>query len=637
MHVKFSVFKMVVFPVVIIAAFAAITACDEVANAEKKQNPAQTIQVDELTLSPPSMSLFTDGGERAMTALLPEEIIDKVTVEWEVSNSDIAEIIVAGNAITVYPKAAGNAVVTVRIRPILEEFSLEGQNTEINATITVLDSFVLNNSWFLFFRGEESQQLTAVVPEAVLEVADIVWTVNTENTQSIALSGTGKTVGVEPLGLEPSGIITAKLEAKDPTGFNGNGRLAVCVVTVLEAPHITIEPVALQLGPGGTEKTVLMTAEYGPGRVDIFEPAVRWTSSDPSIIQVVENGSASLGYATTHITARAVNSGTDMATVTAALKIGQRPETTYTRPIPVANFTAPDFPIASVSLSGTPSAPIIKSDSTELITVTTTGGGQPPSDLNIEWDFSEVGVVELFDGGDPVNNSKKYARGVWQGTTAKDVTVTASSRSNPDKYASFTITVQPIDVTVSSVARSSAPVAGEQVFVAALQAEVNTVENRNILDWEYDHHELVVLTSSGERNHKAEIFMRNGAVVQNTLTVTVTALAAADNGVSKDTTVITLNPHKFNVTYNKNDVEGSTDTSSSGPHVYGSSAETLKTIASLSWAVEGMVFDGWAKTADGAVAYTDGAAVTALNGNVDAKTLNGTVVLYAKWSPAMPD
>lgn len=84
---------------------------------------------------------------------------------------------------------------------------------------------------------------------------------------------------------------------------------------------------------------------------------------------------------------------------------------------------------------------------------------------------------------------------------------------------------------------------------------------------------------------------------------------------------LALNTNTYNVVYNTNGGSGSTATST---HKYGEA----KTLTPNGFSKTGYSFAGWATSASGSVAYSNGQSVTNLTA-----TNNGTVNLYAKWTP----
>ena len=92
-------------------------------------------------------------------------------------------------------------------------------------------------------------------------------------------------------------------------------------------------------------------------------------------------------------------------------------------------------------------------------------------------------------------------------------------------------------------------------------------------------------------------------------------------GAGHTTVRLALNTNTYNVVYNANGGSGSTATST---HKYGEA----KTLTPNGFSKTGYSFAGWATSANGSVAYSNGQSVTNLTA-----TNNGTVNLYAKWTP----
>ncbi|MDR2490809.1 MAG: InlB B-repeat-containing protein [Spirochaetaceae bacterium] len=620
MKLRFSVVVRGIFILFSVCFFFA--ACDRVLDAEKSDDTK--FELGELTLSSTSMVLFVDGGEKAISVEMAENTAEVFTVDWVSDNPETAEVTWDGETAVVYPKSQGNATITAKLKPKNEAFKPDFELPEASCPITVLTEFKLDNQRLLFFNGESSQTLTALLPQAVFEVAEIKWSVETSQNNSITVSGTGASATVAAEKLEMFGIITARLEAKDAAAFNGTGRTAVCAATVLESPSIEAAPAAYMLGPSPPVlKRALYTAQYGPGRIDIYNPTVNWTSSNPNKLDFEGEGSVGLGRATTYVIAKEAGA----VELTVKLTVAER-DFLKTTQIVINQYEAPAIAVTSVKMSKKP-ATLIKTDMTELITVTAAADSGTPSDPYIEWGISELGVVEFIDDESSANNSGKYLRGVWQGEGAKQVTVTAKSRSNPDVLDFFNILVSPLVVTVSPVAGSSTSFISGQTIT--LQAVVHTADNRNVLEWTTNHAEWLTLTPGGSHNDTVQVSMKADASVTGPSSVEISASAAADYGVSSGTLVVTINPHSFSVIYNKNDGSLPAVTQTAGPFVYGDGTVNLASLETIGWTWEGRTFKGWADSADGNVAYRNEAPLTAFNSHAQAQTPDGTVTLYAKW------
>ncbi|MDR2490297.1 MAG: hypothetical protein LBD20_02730 [Spirochaetaceae bacterium] len=617
--------------IVIFAAGCLLAACAEEVKSTKKAPNQEEAALGELSVEPPSMALFVDGGEKRLTAVFSREASALAKVEWSAGDPDVAEIQVHGEIAIVVPKGAGNTTVTAKLVPRQEGVTLDMRVTEVICPITVISEFKLDNQRLLFFEGEAAQSLAAIIPESVLQVAKIVWTVEAARQGAIAITGEGRTVAVAASGLETMGIITAKLEALNEDAFNGTGRSAVCAVTSLEALSIEVPPASYMLNaPGQPERTSLITAQYGPGRIDIWQPEVVWTSAASAVARFEGTSSASLGRATTHITAASVGT----AAIEAELTVAGR-SVKGANQVQVSAYQEPAVPVIGITISPKP-ASVVKTERTALITATLSGsGGKEPSDPMVEWDVSETGVVEIIYDESSQTHAKVWLEGVWNGAAAKTVTVTARSHSNTNVSDTFLITVNPIVVTVTT-----SPAGGSTIITKggniSLSASVNvsSTGNKNIHSWTSDHPNIVSITASGPGNTNATVVVQNDAVVTAATTVQITASADADSGVTSGSIEITINPHTFKITYNKNDGTAQPATEPDVEYTYGNGSQKLRTIAALSWTKADYAFRGWTFTADNehinAELY-DGASITALNSNAAAKTPNGTVTLYGKW------
>ena len=605
------------------AVGAALNACDKVADVKNQPNTGP-FDVDGFLVNPPAMALFVDGGEKIFKAVFPEEAVGRVTVEWETDNPEVAEIIANEDIVTVLPKSAGNAEITAKIKLKNAGQELNTEITQIICPVTVLTDFNLDSTRLLFFEGEPSQRVTALLPEAVLEVAEIHWSLEAQSPDTITIDGNENYADISVSGIEPLGVITARLEAKDTAAFNGTGRSTVCLVTTLEAPYLEITPASIMLREDDAPRSTLIPATYGPAYLDMWHPQLSWESHSPALLQFEGESAASLGRASARITVTAAG----QAEITAELTVEER-SISDTAVITINPYTEPTSPALSLTLDKKPFE-VIKSDYTELITATLSGAsGAAPSDPFIEWDFSENNVVDFDYLEDPTNHSKVRILGVWTSNSNKTVTVTARSRSNSNIFVTFDIMVRPLTVTVSTAASGgSTNLISGQAGTVNLQAEVNAHGNKEILQWTANPLSLVTLTPDPSDSKKIQVSIKSGVSVTGTQQVQIIAAAASDNGVTSGWMNIILNAHSFNITYHKND--GSEETAQGGPYIYGGT-QTFRTISDLGWALEGHSFSGWAFSADGAVMCGNGAGIATLNDNDSAKTQGGTVNVFVKW------
>jgi uncharacterized repeat protein (TIGR02543 family) len=431
-------------------------------------------------------------------------------------------------------------------------------------------------------------------------------------------------VEVSANGIESLGLITARLEALDSAAFNGTGRSAVCVVTSLEAPHIDIPQTSYMLREGQTARTSMITARYGPSRIDLYSPEVTWTSRTPSLLHFGDESWASLGRATAQLVVAAPGQGEIEAELTVAERTVKE-----IAPVFISPYETPESPAIGITLDKEPSS-IIKTDTTELITAALSSApGTVPSNPAIEWSFSPGNYLQLIDDEDVQNKTKVRLKAAGNITSAQTVTVTARSLSNSAVQRSFNITVNPLVVTLTAEAGVTALTKGGSAIT--LNAAVNAQENKAIGEWSSSRADLVTVTPGGDGGTTASVSVQNSAVITSPLTIQVTARAAADSTVSKSIDV-TLSPHVFKITYNKND--GSGAKVENVQYTYGSTSQSINTISNMGWTRENYTFMGWTlNAANGSTnaEFIDGASVIAFNSNTTAQTSNATVNLYAKW------
>ena len=602
-----------------------LSACPQAAidDADDRGDDFPDLGLEEFSLNAASMVLFIDGGEKRLTALIPSEIAGLVEIEWSMNETSVVEISVDDDSVVVVPKDVGNAEIKAVIKSKFNNLNI----SEVTCHVTVLEDFDLDAQRLLMFVDDSPKKVSARVPPAMLDVAEIEWSLDSARNDAFALQNeAANSVDIETLGVEAIGVVTATLKAKNAAAFNGEGRSAVCVVTTLSRPFIEFPQSAYSymLRPNDTSRTSLLTALYGPSKIDAYNPQVSWVSDDTEIVAFNEAGSVSMGRATTMITAKSAGS----TVISVTLSIPDVMETSISVPVSVVPYDVPENSVTSLTLDIKP-ASIVRTMYTELITANLTGaGGSPPSDPDVEWLVDELGVVELVDGGDAYNRSI-YVLGIWDGLEPKTVTVTAMSVSNPDITDWFTITASHFNVTVTTEAPDASTVLSvDNPNPINLKAVINGISNTAVA-WSSDMPQFVTLTTPQEESgDTVTVSLKDNVLINGTKTVRITAVSLADN-VTSGYIDIQILPHTFMVRYHKND--GSSITQMGGPYSFGSNTQTLDAFAGFNWIWTGYRNRGWSISAVGPLVYRDEALISALNDNENAAHHGGTVDLYARW------
>ena len=274
----------------------------------------------------------------------PDDTTDDKTITWTSTDDAVASVenglVTAKSAGTAYIKASvGELEVTCKIdvKVPLEGIELNKETTEI-------------------LRRQEEKLQVKLNPEDATYEGDLVWTSSDETVATV----------------DENGVITA-IKAGTTTitvkAVEGEEEFTdTCTVTVKEIPlnSITINMPDFDLGIGETQQLgIFIEPEDTTDDLNI-----EWSSSDPEIVKVDENGLVT-----------AVSEGT--ATITA--KIGDKEAS--------VKVTAKVIPITSISLEGTDTKVLVGSPVNVKITVLPTNATYDIKDLKVISSNSDVITV----------------------------------------------------------------------------------------------------------------------------------------------------------------------------------------------------------------------------------------------------
>ena len=255
---------------------------------------------------------------------------------------------------------------------------------------TVAVTGVSLNKTSLSFTGTgSSQTLTATVSPSNATNKTLTWSSSNTSVATVS-NGVVKAVGFG----------TATITAK-----SNNGKTASCKVTVNP-----IQPTGIKATPEtstlyGLNGTVKLSANVMPSNAT--NKAVTWSSRNTSVATVSSDGTVkAVGYGTTVITAKTVNGLTSNCTVTV-------------NPIAV---TGVSLNKTSLSFTGTGSSQ----------TLTATVSPSNATNKTLTWSSSNTSVATVSNG---------VVKAVGFGTA------TITAKSNNDKTASCSVTVNPIQPT----------------------------------------------------------------------------------------------------------------------------------------------------------------------------------------------
>ncbi len=316
--------------------------------------------------------------------------------------------------------------------------------------------------------NETGIQLVATVSPSNATNKNVSWSSDKPGIASVDQSGnvTGVSAG--------TAIITVTTE-------DGN-KTATCEVTVTMIVHVTgvsLDHTSLDLHPGEQDS---LTATVAPSNAS--NKNVTW-STNASSVATVNNG-----------TVTAVSAGT--ATITVTTEDGSK---TATCTVTVTNVAVTGVTLNKSSLT------LTRLDSETLIATITPSNA---TNKNINWSSSNTSVASVSGG---------TVTAVAQGTA----TITARSSADNTKFATCTVTVNPISVTGVTLDKSALDlyVGGSETLtatVAPADADIQTVT------WSSDHTNIATVTSAGKVT----------AVAVGTATITVTT---TDGGHTASCTV----------------------------------------------------------------------------------------------------
>ena len=224
------------------------------------------IHVMGVLLNKESLALGIDGSETLTATVLPEDATDK-SVTWSSSDSSVATVDNNGKVTAV---SEGSAKITVTTND--GGFTATCQVTVYQKIIHVIG--VLSNKKSLTIGIGGSETLTAtVLPENAADKS-VTWSSSNNNVATV--DNNGKVTAV------------SKGSAKITVTTNDGGFTDTCQVTVRQSTHaagVSLDKESLTLEVGDSDT---LTAIVHPE--DTTDKSVTWSSSDPSVAIVYNNG-----------------------------------------------------------------------------------------------------------------------------------------------------------------------------------------------------------------------------------------------------------------------------------------------------------------------------------------------------------
>lgn len=232
-----------------------------------------------ITLNKNTASINTGKSLRLKASIAPADAYDAVV--WTSSNKAVAAVSTSG---VVTARKGGKTVITATTD--------NGLTARCTVTVNQLVETVRLNKTALTLSPNERATLKATVSPTNAVYQTLEWT--SDNTKAAKVTQKGVVTAVAP----GSATITAKNLAGDVS--------AVCKVTVRKAvTSVTLNEKALSLV---YPKTAALTATVAPD--DASNRSVTWTSSDPAVATVSDNGLVTpVGSGETTITVKTVDGG----------------------------------------------------------------------------------------------------------------------------------------------------------------------------------------------------------------------------------------------------------------------------------------------------------------------------------------
>ena len=348
----------------------------------------KTIAVESIVLSEDTLLLGIDDTATLIATIRPENATER-EITWTSSNPEIATVSDQGEVVALQE---GTCTVTV---------SAGGKSAECVVTVSrnvIPVKEVILSETSLTLKEGESYTLTATVTPADATERTVTW--KSGNPDVATVSDEGKIEAVHA----GTCIITA----------SAGGKVSECMITVtsetIAVEQITLSATSLSLKLGDSRT---LTATVIPS--DATDSQVTWSSSDPSVATVSDQGEVT-----------AVRAGNCTITATAGGKSAACTVTVSTQEIPVERIT-----LSSTSLS-------LKEGDSHKLTATVTPSDA--TDSQVTWSSSDPSVATVSDQGEVT------------AVRAGNCTITATAGS---KSAACTVTVSTQEIPVERITLSS--------------------------------------------------------------------------------------------------------------------------------------------------------------------------------------
>lgn len=374
-----------------------------------------------LDITSKALDLGSKNTVKLTATVAPADANDK-EVLWSTSNSSVAKVDQSGNVTAV---GVGSATITV----ITADGGFKATcDITVIEKITPVTGVTLSSAGPVTLKPGQTYSLTATVTPADADDKGVTW----KSTNPSAFS------------VDQNGLVTALVDGEGyvEVTTNDGAKTAKCkiVVSTVHVSSVTLNHTSLVTLAKGSSYS--LEATVNPDNAD--DPSVTWTSSNPNVVTVSDNG-----------TVQAV--GVGEATVTVKSNDGNK---TASCPFKVLNQLVY---ATKVTLSKS-SLDLAAGEEYDLYaTLAPTN-----ATVSIEWDLSVGGVVSIDDNG--------HLRAIKAGRAY--VTAKALSNANGD-YVRATCTVNVTTVAVQSVSLDRESLTMRVGEKATLVAKINPTNASN--------------------------------------------------------------------------------------------------------------------------------------------------------------
>lgn len=374
-----------------------------------------------------------------LTAIVePSNALD-YDLEWSSSDENVASVNEKG---LVTPVGPGEAQITVTMDKAYEAFC--------TVRVTQPAEGVELNKYELSLQRGTTEQLIATVYPQTTNIKDLIWTSSDESVASVDAEGL---VTANALG-------TAEITVKTVDGSH----TAVCLVSVIQATtgvSLDLETATLKIGEGTLKLNAVVTPE------DATNKSLIWTSSDPSVASVNEEGIVTpLAPGASDITVTTVDGG-----FTAVCKIS------------VVQ------PVYSVVLSDS----AININPGMAYQLIATINPSNATNKELEWSSSDPTVAVVDQNG--------VVTGVDSGVAGRETTITVRSKdSGVTAECIVRVTKDVVGVTLSHTNLRLEVGANFQLIASVIPSDAT---NKNVT-WHSSNESVITVDAEGKLTAKAE-------------------------------------------------------------------------------------------------------------------------------------